>query len=696
VPSSQVERHIAGTTTRLILAHVRGRAGKPGVDAVLAAAGDPRPERVLLEESTWSSYDQVVALFQAAADVLDDPLVGHKIGARALAYGESSPLLPLLRSLGSPGQVLLNISVAAAKWQTVGVANAVEVDDDHALVTFQMRHGFVRQRLQCDYMIGLLTQIPVLFGLPPAEVRHDECQVDGAVRCLYRVSWRTGAGSQARIDHLEDRLLQVNEQVENLQSSAADLVSSDDVDTVLGRIAARAAAAVRAPRHLLVVQTADAAQPRVVAEGMTEDEAAALAEDVLTAGLRADPSRLVAEVASARRHYGRLAAIHTAAGGFFPEEERLLAVFARYAAAALDAATALEGARRGERTANLLLGLSRDLAAAGSAGAVCRCLADAVPVIAACDRGSVHLWSAERGELRLASAVGLGASEADAGAAPAVLRAAEVEALRRMVERPQPVLLRAGTAAPPIAGHMRALGVRTSAIVPLLARGRLLGVIAAGWAGDGPVDGLDPELVARLNGLADQGATALDNAQLLEQVRHQSLHDPLTGLPNSVLFADRLGQALAAIERDGGRLAVCFLDLDRFKAVNDTLGHAAGDDLLRQVADRLRATVRGIDTVARRAGDEFTVLVADADGPGPAVVVADKILDALRRPFRLGEVEVRVSPSIGIALAPDDGLDPDVLLHRADVAMYRAKAAGRDRWALFSPVLGASVQPQAG
>ena len=247
MPWSQPERHIAGTTTRLILAYVRARAGQRGVGALLAAAGEGRTERAIASEATWSSYDQTIALFEAAAKVLDDPDVGVRIGASALGYGESSPLLPVLRSLGTPGQVLLNISVASAKLQTVGVANAVEVDDDHALVTFQTNDGFVRHRIHCDYMIGLLSQIPRLFGLAPGKVRHDECQVDGAIRCLYRVSWRPGVATQVLIDHLEDRLLELSQQVEDLQSSAADLVSSDDVDTVLARIAARAAAAVRAP-----------------------------------------------------------------------------------------------------------------------------------------------------------------------------------------------------------------------------------------------------------------------------------------------------------------------------------------------------------------------------------------------------------------------------------------------------------------
>jgi len=171
--------------------------------------------------------------------------------------------------------------------------------------------------------------------------------------------------------------------------------------------------------------------------------------------------------------------------------------------------------------------------------------------------------------------------------------------------------------------------------------------------------------------------------QAAERLRQMAQHDVLTGLPNRVLFSDRLQQALAASQRDGHRLALLFIDLDRFKPVNDAHGHAVGDALLRQVAARLQDMVRASDTVARLGGDEFVVLLRTVDTEGHALAVADKLAQALAQPFEVGALRLEVSASIGVALAPLHGEDERTLARRADLAMYRAKQAGRDRVCLY-------------
>lgn len=176
-----------------------------------------------------------------------------------------------------------------------------------------------------------------------------------------------------------------------------------------------------------------------------------------------------------------------------------------------------------------------------------------------------------------------------------------------------------------------------------------------------------------------------------EQVRHQAEHDALTGLPNRILFLDRLHQALATWRRQQHRCAVMFLDLDKFKAINDTLGHQAGDAVLREVSARLRACVRRVDTISRLGGDEFVVLLADIKGADQAAHVAGAVTQALRRPIDVGGQPVALSVSIGIALCPDDGVDVEALLHHADVAMYHAKQDGRDAFRFFSPAMNAHV-----
>jgi diguanylate cyclase (GGDEF)-like protein len=164
---------------------------------------------------------------------------------------------------------------------------------------------------------------------------------------------------------------------------------------------------------------------------------------------------------------------------------------------------------------------------------------------------------------------------------------------------------------------------------------------------------------------------------------HQALHDALTGLPNRALFTDRVERALQGARRDGGRVVLMLLDLDRFKEVNDTLGHHHGDALLRQVGPRLAGVLRSSDTVARLGGDEFAVLLPSAPGASAGAEVGDKLLQALRRPFGLGDVEVEVDASLGIAAFPDDGQDVETLVRHADAAMYAAKAGGgggAERW----------------
>jgi len=172
-----------------------------------------------------------------------------------------------------------------------------------------------------------------------------------------------------------------------------------------------------------------------------------------------------------------------------------------------------------------------------------------------------------------------------------------------------------------------------------------------------------------------------------EKVLHQATYDLLTDLANRALFYDRLGQALKQARRQKWAAGVMIVDLDRFKAVNDELGHAAGDALLRQVARRLSGAVRAADTVARVGGDEFAVVLAELAQPGDAAIVARKILEAMAVPMMLEGHERVVTVSIGIALFPTDGEDAETLLRNADAALFRAKRAGRNRFHQNDPSL---------
>jgi diguanylate cyclase len=177
-----------------------------------------------------------------------------------------------------------------------------------------------------------------------------------------------------------------------------------------------------------------------------------------------------------------------------------------------------------------------------------------------------------------------------------------------------------------------------------------------------------------------------------QQLRHLATHDPLTGLPNRVLLDDRLHQAIAHADRDMRAFAVLVCDLDRFKLINDSLGHRAGDELLQEVARRLSTVVRTADTVARFGGDEFVLIgtsVADADD---AAGLATRVMEVLQAPVRIAAIDIHTSPSIGIAMYPDDGTTTQALLARADAAMYSAKQNGRGNFRRYSPGMHAGTE----
>jgi diguanylate cyclase (GGDEF)-like protein len=195
---------------------------------------------------------------------------------------------------------------------------------------------------------------------------------------------------------------------------------------------------------------------------------------------------------------------------------------------------------------------------------------------------------------------------------------------------------------------------------------------------------LEEQDLALLDTLAAVGASALDNARLVEQIQHQALHDPLTGLANHLLFEDRVTQALNTARRARERLAVFMLDIDAFKKVNDSLGHPSGNELLRLLSDRLSGAVREVDTVGRLGGDHFTILMPGVGTAEIAGVMAQKLLEAVRRPVMLGGHELFMTASVGVAFYPEDGTRAEHLLRNADSAMHRAKDNGRNGYQIYA------------
>ncbi len=195
-----------------------------------------------------------------------------------------------------------------------------------------------------------------------------------------------------------------------------------------------------------------------------------------------------------------------------------------------------------------------------------------------------------------------------------------------------------------------------------------------------------------IRGVVFNSRDVTDRKVIQQRIQHLAFHDNLTSLPNRSLLQDRLAHSIARAERSHRKVAVLFIDLDNFKNINDTLGHDVGDELLRQVAHRLTECVRIEDTIARQGGDEFIVLLDSLEDGRAASIVAQKVLNALRQPFLLGGTEQHVSGSLGIAVYPEDGRDPQTLMKNADTAMFHGKGLGKNTYQYFTSQMNIAVK----
>jgi diguanylate cyclase (GGDEF)-like protein len=668
-------RDICCTMSSVVLRLVRAGGGESAVAQLLTEAGSHRDAAFLEHVDNWISLDEAVALLTAAGRVTGEPGFARRVGAEAVSQLAGTQVATLLRSLGSPEAVMRGITVTATKFSGVTDLEAHESRPGWTEITSTTRQAYVRHRVMCDWTKGLLSQPTVLFGLPPARVEESECQAQGAACCRYVVSWDAdlaAADPEERITALEAQMVAMSKRLDSAFATASELVSPDDLDTVLARIVERAASAVRAPRYVLAVRPAPDAEVRVYGHGLSDVAARELADAALRGEDALDESALRARVASSRCDYGQLIALNPDGMGFFPQEQQLLTLYARHAAAVLDMTTALaNSAQRSDQVA-ALLSLAHALAQAGTRQVIATRLAEAVPEVVDCDVMSVWLWDEPGACLQPAASWGFSPDQ-QAYLDSVTIGPSDTPYLAQLLREPQPLLLAPATDDPFTGNLLDRLGVAALLVVPIVARDEFLGLLNVGVTDQPKRLALNPDLQERLSGVAALAAPALASGGLLDQLHHDASHDTLTGLMNRAGFAHRISGALAHGETEGACAGLLYLDLDGFKAINDTLGHDAGDDLLRQAAERLRQSVRAHDTVARMGGDEFAIVLAGA-GDEEVRAAAERVKGAFETAFIVGDAPVRVSVSVGKAIWPADGATVEALVRHADTEMYRHKA----------------------
>ena len=664
-----------------LLRRVRATLGQSAVDDVLRLAAVDYTSDYLEDLGNWIWYSEAVALFEAAATVTGDERIGRRVGEETVRQHAGTPVATMFRSLGAPENVFEQMALAVTKFSTVTELAPLEVAPGRAVIRAKARPGFERHRHLCDFTAGMMSQPPVLFGLPPAIVEESRCELRGDDHCLYVATWdaeraASATDPQALVTALESQLVAVTDRLDSVYATARDLIAVGELDAVLARITERAATAVRVPKYLLAVRTGSDGDLHIHHRGFGQDnpdEAARALLDGVEAG--ASESCLIADVASATRHYGRLMAV-SPAGEFFPHERDLLEIYAGYAAAVLDTATALADARRQHEQTHALLELSQAVAAASTSDQVAVRLAQAVPSVVDCDRVVVFLWDRQMHALTCRASSEL-SDDVDELLQELRIRPADTTVLARLLEdpKPAPLFFAQETEDRFVREIMSKTGSKALVVVPIVANGRFYGALNVSVSERLERLRPTPELLDGLAGVVAHAATALDNARLLETMTHQARHDNLTGLLGHRAFQEALERGIAGDA--GSALALATIDIDDFKLINDLHGHPIGDEALRRVSEALRSNVHEHDSVFRVGGEEFAVLMPGLTAE-EALPVAERLRTAVAGlPFVL---PLRIS--IGLASWPADGADRDTLIARADSALYCAKGAGKNRTSL--------------
>jgi diguanylate cyclase (GGDEF)-like protein len=679
--AEDAKRQFCCSMTKPLIALVRREGGERAVAELLREAQSPYEASYLEDTNNWISLAESSALLEAGVRVTGDPSFALKVGEETVRQQTGTQVATLLRSLGSVEADLQAVAQAAGRFTTVTEMEALEVEPGRALLRAAARPGFRRTRLHCDVTKGLLAGNPILFGMPLAHVHESECQSRGDAQCLYTVTWdaeiaASAADPQQRVTALESQLKSVSERLHGVYAVAGDLVSTEDVETVLRRIVERAADAVRAPSHVLAVRPDPSADLQIYSHGMSSDAATTLARRTLAGEEYDGESTLVVEVASSRRAYGQLIAHFPGQIEFFPQEREMLGLYAKHAAAVLDIALALQESAQRHAQVSSLLSLSHAMAEAGSSHDVAERLAAAVPEVIDCDRIAVWLWDEDKRHLAPVASWNR-AQDSAFELSDVRISPADTPNLASMLVEPAPHFFVQGTDDVFVGRLMAEIRVIALTVVPIIARDVFQGILTVSVADNAQRLRPDSELLERLTGVAALAAPAIQNGHLVDQLRHKASHDGLTGLLNRVGFKQRIDTVLEGARSLDGHAGLLFVDLNEFKRVNDMYGHEAGDELIRQAAARLSGACRSGDEVARLGGDEFAVILAEVERDDQVHAAERRIRAAFAEQFIVDGIQLSVGASVGGGLWPRDGSTVTELVRHADAAMYVDKSQSR-------------------
>jgi diguanylate cyclase (GGDEF)-like protein len=674
----EAEQHVSGMYTRALLGALGAVLPPDSLEEALGRTGETRSLEELAHFSTWSSHDQFKRILQEMVCSLNST-PSDLVSAMASVSHIDDEMGEIIQRFGSPRDVFLegpgttNPLLPTRRYETT------EITANEWVIRERFTDGYAPYPEFCAFVAGQYSQIPMFFGLAAAVVIEEECQCRGDAACLFRVHWEENLDeATSRANYLEVHARVLEARLAQLRAMVTDLASNERYEDVLQGIVGSSVRAVGGVGAVLALEPRTGSSRKVYAEGLTTAEANALADDLLASDGR--PGVVAVAVTSARRRYGVLA-VDERGGIFASELEGTLETYAQLAAATLDAAEATEDSRHQAHSAQALLELSTSLAEIVSAEEMAARVVRAVPDVIDCDRVAIFLDEDAQGngngKFHLAAAHGY---------PPDAVALLGSQSYR---ERQAKAVSERGIDA----GFESEVGTEANVSAPIVVGGNVIGCILAGVTSDPERLAVTPSLADRLKGLAAQASIAIGNARLVDQIRFQALHDPLTGLPNRALILDRTEQMLSRARRTNVPVAVLFIDLDGFKGVNDALGHGLGDQLLRMVTERLALTMRESDSIGRLGGDEFVVLVDGTTMDAGPELVAERLLAVLREPFQMDNTyggSLSVTASVGIAIGIRESANE--LLRDADIALYRAKAAGKDCFVVFSSEMHTEIQ----